>query len=84
MTAVRSVMGLAPSRLSRTGVPVEKGCVESEVSGYGRRSEEWFLARVRKLTGYWERLPWSLAEEADQPFDILRSRSEEELFANKL
>jgi len=40
-----------------------------------------FLAGVRKLIGYWERWPWSLAEEANEPFDILRSRCQEELLA---
>ena len=58
--------------------------MESEVGGCEYRSEEEFLARVRKLIGYRERWPWSLAEEADQPFDILRSRRQEELLANKL
>jgi hypothetical protein len=50
-------------------VGVEKGR-RGEVGGCEYRSKEEFLARVRKLIGYWERWPWSLAEEADEPFDI--------------
>jgi hypothetical protein len=63
---------------------LKKAVVEWEVGGCEYRSEEEFLARVRKLGGYWERWPWSLTEEADEPFDILRSRCQEELLANKL
>ena len=39
---------------------------------------------VRKLNGCWERRPCSLSEEADEPFDVLRSRRQKELLANKL
>jgi hypothetical protein len=63
---------------------LKKGCVKSEVSGCEYHSEEEFLARVRKLIGFRERRPWSLTEEADQPFDILRCRRQEELLANEL
>ena len=37
-----------------------------------------------KLSRHGERWPWHLAEEADQPLDVLRSRRQEELLANKL
>ena len=50
---------------------LKKGCVRSKVSGCEYRSEEEFLARVRTLGGYWERWPWSLTEEADEPFDVI-------------
>ena len=66
-----------------TGVGVEKGPSGIGVGGSEHRSEEEFLAG-RRLNGYWERQPWSLAEEADQSFDVLRSRRQEELLANKL
>ena len=58
--------------------------MKSKVSGCEYRSEEEFLARVRTLGGYWERWPWFLTEEADEPFDSLRSRRQEELLPNKL
>ena len=48
--------------------------MKSEISGCEYHREEEFLAGVRKLIGYRERWPWSLTEEADQAFDILRSR----------
>jgi hypothetical protein len=74
-----------PSFSTATGLWVlKKGCVKSEVSGCEYHSEEEFLARVRKLGGYWELWPWSLTEEADEPFDILGSRRQEELLPNKL
>src|ERR1700687_6226136 len=63
---------------------LKKGCVESESSGSEHHSWEEFLTRVRRLIAYRERWSWSLAEEADQSFDILCSRSQEELLANKL
>ena len=37
-----------------------------------------------KLSRHGERWPWHLAEEADQPLYVLRSRRQEELLANKL
>lgn len=63
---------------------LKKAVVEWEGGGCEYRGEEEFLARVRKLIGYWERWPWSLAQEADEPFDVLRSRRQEELLPNKL
>ena len=41
-------------------------------------SEGWKLSRRG------ERWPWPLAEEADESLDVLGSRSQEELLANKL
>ena len=59
------------------------GCSDAEVGGMCtavRRvsSEGWKLSRRG------ERWPWPLAEEADESLDVLGSRSQEELLANKL
>jgi len=62
---------------------LKKGCAESEVGGYGYRSAEEFLAKM-KLSCCLERGGRFVAEEADQSFDVLRGRSQEELLANKL
>jgi hypothetical protein len=62
---------------------LKKGCAESEVVRYQYQSAEEFLAKM-KLSCCRERGLWSLAEEADQSFDVLRGCSQEELLANKL
>jgi len=46
-------------------------------------SEEEFLGEYG-LSGHGERWPVPLAEEADQPLDVLRSRREEELLSHEL
>ena len=67
-----------------TGVGVEKGLFGSGclwgVSTAGGRvsSEDWKLSRCE------ERRSWTLAEEADQSLNVLCSRRQEELLANKL
>ena len=52
--------------------------------GCEHRGRKSFFAGFRKLADHWQRRPWSLAEESDQPFDILCSCSQEELLTNKL
>jgi hypothetical protein len=61
---------------------LKKGCAGSEVGGGSIALEELFLAKYLRHRG--DRWSWRLAEEADEPFDILRGRCHEELLANKL
>jgi hypothetical protein len=62
---------------------LKKGYVESGLAVMSIAARKSFLA-VRRLNGYGERWPGFLAEEADEPFDILRSRRQLELIANEL
>ena len=55
----------------------------STVSGVWYRSEEEFLGEYG-LSGHGERWPVLLAEEADQPFDVLCRCRQEELLPNEL
>ena len=71
------------SQVSLSGVAVEKGLLGSGGWWVGITAREEFLAGW-ELSRRRERRLRSLAEETDQSLDVLGSRRQEELLANKL
>ena len=63
---------------------VEKGRLSRDLARLRVLSAESFFASEFYLDCRYQHWPWDLAEEADQPLDVLRSPRQEELLANEL